>query len=205
MIANQLNRGAALLIDHDEKVRVAAIDLRAGRKAKASAAYASARAYFAAGVALLDESDWSNEYELMFSLWLERAECELLTGDFDAAGQLIEQLLPRAASKVDEAAVCHLKIQFHVMKSEIQLAVETGLTCLRGFGIEIPAHPTQEQVQAEYETVWHALGGRPIESLVDLPLMTDPELAGRHEMLSAVLPRRTLPTSFCIACKSAAS
>ena len=78
-VANQLNRGAELLIDHDEKVRVAAIDLRAGRKAKASAAYASARAYFAAGMALLDESDWSSQYELTFSLWLECAECELLT------------------------------------------------------------------------------------------------------------------------------
>ena len=46
----------ARLIDRDEKVQVATIDLRAGRKAKASAAYASARAYFAAGMALLDEA-----------------------------------------------------------------------------------------------------------------------------------------------------
>ena len=106
-VASQLNRGAELLIDHDEKVQVAAIDLRAGRKAKESAAYASAREYFAAGAALLDEGDWSRTYELMFSLWLERAECELLTGHFDGAEQLIEQLLPRAASKVDEAAVYH--------------------------------------------------------------------------------------------------
>ena len=55
-VANQFNRGAALLIDRDEKAQVATIDLRAGRKAKASAAYASARAYFAAGMALLDEA-----------------------------------------------------------------------------------------------------------------------------------------------------
>ena len=41
-VANQLNRGAARLIDRDEKAQVATIDLRAGRKAKASAAYASA-------------------------------------------------------------------------------------------------------------------------------------------------------------------
>src|SRR6202041_3390493 len=53
-VANQLNRGAALLIDRDEKVHVATIDLSAGRKAKVSAAYASARAYFSAGMALLE-------------------------------------------------------------------------------------------------------------------------------------------------------
>ena len=82
-VANQLNRGAARLIDRDEKAQVATIDLRAGRKAKASAAYASARAYLVAGMALLDERDWGSQYELTFSLWLERAECEFLSGNFD--------------------------------------------------------------------------------------------------------------------------
>ena len=204
-VANQLNRGAALLVDHDEKVRVAAIDLRAGRKAKASAAYASAREYFAAGMALLDERDWSSQYELMFSLWLERAECEFLTGHFDTAEQLIEELLPRAASKVDEAAVYHLKVRLHLMKSETQQAVATALTCLRGFGIDMPAHPTEEQVQAEYEAVWQTLDGRPIESLIDLPLMTDPELQAAMQVLSVVTaPPLTSPTSVCVACRPAA-
>ena len=183
-IANQLNRGAELLIDHDEKVKIAAVDLRAGRKAKASAAYASAREYFAAGMALLDQRDWSNEYELTFGLWLERAECELLNGDFDTAGQLIGGLMQRAVSKVDEAAVAHLKVQLHVMRSEIQPAVETALTCLGRLGIEIPAHPTEDQVQAEYETLGQALGARSIESLIDLPLMTDPELVAATQILS---------------------
>ena len=47
---------------------MAAIDLRAGRKAKASAAYVSARVYLSAGMALLDERDWASQYELTFSL-----------------------------------------------------------------------------------------------------------------------------------------
>jgi len=183
-IANQLNRGTALLTDHDEKVHVAAINLRAGRKAKASAAYASAREYFAAGMALLDESDWTSRHELTFSLRLERAECEFLTSRFDEAEQLIGELLPRGASKVDKAAVYHLKVQLYLMKSEHRQAVDTALTCLQEFGIDMPAYPTEEQVQAEYETFWQTLGERPIESLIDLPLMTDPELAAATRLLS---------------------
>ncbi len=186
-VANQLNRGAALLIDRDEKVQVATIDLSAGRKAKA-AAYESACAHFSAGMALLDERDWSSQYELTFSLWLERAECELLSGNFENAEQLIVELLQRAASRVDQAAVYHLKVQFHVMKSEHQQAVATALACLRLFGIDLPAHPSEEQVQAEYETVWQTLAGRPIESLIDLPLMTDPELQAAMEVLSVLTP-----------------
>jgi predicted ATPase/signal transduction histidine kinase len=185
-VANQFNRGAALLIDGDDKIHVAAIDLSAGRKAKASTAYASACVYLAAGMALLDDRDWGSQYELTFSLWLERAECELLSGNFENAEQLITQLLQRAASRDHQAAVCCLMVQFHVIKSENQQAVATALTCLRLFDIDIPAHPAWEQVQAEYETVWQTLNGRPIESLIDQPLMTDPELQAAMQVLSVL-------------------
>jgi PAS domain S-box-containing protein len=186
-VANQFNRGATRLIDRGEKAQVAEIDLRAGRKAKASAAHASARAYFAAGMALLDEGHWASQYELTFSLWRERARCELLTSNFEKAEHLIGELLQRAASKSDQAAAHHLKVRLHVLKSESPQAVGAALTCLHLFGIDIPAHPTWEQVQAEYETVWQNLSGRPIEGLIDLPLMTDPELQAAMQVLSPLL------------------
>jgi PAS domain S-box-containing protein len=183
-VANQFIRGAALVIDRDEKAQVASIDLRAGRKAKASAAYVSASAYFSSGIALLDERDWGSRYELTFSLWLERAECELLSGNFDIAGHLLAELLQRGASKVDQATVYYLKVLLHIVKSENAQAVATALTCLRLLGIDIPARPTPAQVQTEYETVWRNLDGRTIESLIDWPLMTDPELQAAMQMLS---------------------
>jgi PAS domain S-box-containing protein len=185
-VANQLNRSGALLIDRDEKARVATIHLRAGRKAKASSAYASACDYLSAGMALLDERDWSSQYELTFSLWLERAECEHLSGNVENAERLVGVLLQRGASKIDQAAVYRLMVQFHVIKSENQQAVATALTCLRLFGIDIPAHPTWEQVQAEYEMVWQTLNGSPIESLIDQSLMTDPELQAAMQVLSVL-------------------
>jgi PAS domain S-box-containing protein len=203
-VANQLNRGAALLIDRDEKAQVATIDLRAGRKSKASAAYASAREYFSAGMTLLDERDWGSQYELTFSLWLERAECELLGGNFEKAEQLIVELLQRAASNVAFADASCLKIYLHVLKGEHPQAVDSALTCLRLFGIDLPAHPTFEQVQAEYETVWQTLNGRPTESLMELPLMTDPELQAAMQVLSVLGPAAYFTDfhSFClIACR----
>ena len=118
-VANQLNQGAAWLVDRTEKAQVATIDLRTGRKSKASAAYASGRVYFAAGLAMLDETAWESHYELMFSLSLERAECEFLTGHFDIAGQLIGNLLQRGVSKVDRAAAYHLKVQLHIVNGRI--------------------------------------------------------------------------------------
>ncbi|HMF61384.1 MAG TPA: PAS domain S-box protein, partial [Vicinamibacterales bacterium] len=185
-VANQLNFGAALLVDPNEKAHVATIDQRAGRKAKASAAYASACVYLTAGMALLDDSDWGSQYELMFSLWLERAECAFLTGDFDQAERLIAELLQHGTSKIDLAAAYHLKILLHVVKSENPQAVASALTCLRLFGIDLPAHPSWDEVQAEYEAFWRNLDGRPIEDLIDLPLMTDPELLAAMRLLSVL-------------------
>ena len=181
-VANQLDRGAALLSDRDEKVNVATIDLRAGRKAKASAAYGSARSYFSAGIALLDERDWSSQYELAFSLWLERAECELLSGNLKEAQRLIALLLTRGVSNIDRAAAYRLKVRLHIVKGEYPQAIDGALSCLRLFGIELPSHPTRDQVQAEYDTIWQTLDGRPIESLIDLPLMTDPEVRAAMQL-----------------------
>ncbi len=44
-----------------------------------------------------------------------------------------------------------------------------------------------EQVQTEYDTVWQTLDGRAIESLIDLPLMTDPELQAAMDVLSVLI------------------
>ncbi|MGF6244784.1 PAS domain S-box-containing protein [Paraburkholderia sp. GAS38] len=185
-VANQFNRGATLLTGHDEKVQIAALDLSAGRRAKSSAAYASACVYLAAGMDLLDDGNWVSHRDLMFSLRLERAECEYLTGRADKAEQLIEELLRRCVSRVDHAAVCHMKVRLHIVKSENRQAVDSVLTCLRLFGIDLPAHPSQEQVEAEYEAVWRNLAGRPVESLIDVPLMTDPELQVAMRLLSTL-------------------
>jgi PAS domain S-box-containing protein len=198
-VANQLNRGAGRLADRNEKAEVATFNLRTGRKAKASAAYASARAYFAAGMALLDEQAWSDQQELTFRLWLERAECELLSGDFEKAEQLIAELLQRGASDVEFADASCLKINLHVLTGEHPLAIDSALGCLRRFGINLPAHPTIEQVQAEHETVWQTLNGRPIESLIDLPLMTDPKIQAAMQVLSVLAGPATF-TDFQLFC-----
>jgi PAS domain S-box-containing protein len=185
-VANQLNRAAELLVDHDEKAQVAAIELRAGRKAKASTAYASACSYLSTGMTLLGREGWMSRYELVFALWLERAECEYLSGNFDEAERLITELLERGTSKIEKAAAYRLKIDLHVMISENPKGVECALECLRLFGIEMPAHPTSQQVDAEYEKVWNSLGERQIESLIDLPLMTDPEMQAAMRVLSVL-------------------
>jgi predicted ATPase/signal transduction histidine kinase/GAF domain-containing protein/CheY-like chemotaxis protein len=198
-VANQLNRGGALIVGREERVQAATINLRAGRKAKASAAYASALEYFTAGAALLDERGWKSRHELKFSLSLERAECELLGGSLKKAAQQIEELLQNSASNVEIAEASCLKINLHVLVGEHPQAIDSALACLRPFGIDLPAHPTLAQVHAEYGAVRQTLGAQSIESLVGLPQMTDPQISAAMQVLSVLAGPATF-TDFQLSC-----
>ncbi|HYD62076.1 MAG TPA: AAA family ATPase [Noviherbaspirillum sp.] len=185
-LVNQFNLGLPLISDWKEKQRVAELNLVAGKKAKASTAYSAAASYFSAGIALLGEAGWRNCYALAFDLSFEQAECELLRSNFDVAAQCIEELLGRGQSKIDRAEGYRLRMVLHLMQGKNPSAVRTALECLRMFGMALPEYPTQGHVREEYDIVLNSLGERSIASLIDLPLMDDPEMRAVMNILSAL-------------------
>jgi predicted ATPase/signal transduction histidine kinase/GAF domain-containing protein/ActR/RegA family two-component response regulator len=185
-VVNQFNHGVALISDPGEIELVADLNLRAGSKAKASTAYASACRYFAAGTALLGPSGWTTRYDLAFDLALGLADCTYLSSRFDEAEELAAELLHRAASIIDKAAAYRLRINLHVVKSEYRRAVDSALECLRLFGIDMSAHPSADEVRAEHQKIWRNLGDRQIESLIDLPRTSSPEVRAAMRVLTAL-------------------
>ena len=186
-VANHFNRGAKLLVDRDEKAQVATIQLRAGRKAKASTAYASACVYLVAGTAMLDESDWGSQYNLIFSLWLERAECEYLTGQFASAEERLSSLSTRARTIVDSAAVTCVRLNLYTTLDHSDRAVEVGLDYLRRVDDgRWPLRATAEDVRQAYDRLLQRLGSGSIELLVNLPLMTDPDRRATMDVLTVL-------------------
>jgi PAS domain S-box-containing protein len=172
-IVNQLNRGAALITSREEREQLAELNLIAGQRAKASTAYSSALTYLVAGTALLAEDSWECQHELAFSLEINRAECEFLTGALADAEQRLAALSTAATSTVERAGVACLRVDLYVTLDQSSAAVAVGLDYLRHLGIEWSPHPTEQEVRREYERIWSTLGDRPIEVLVDLPLMRD--------------------------------
>jgi PAS domain S-box-containing protein len=185
-IVNQLNRGTALITSQDEREQLAEFNLLAGRRAKASAAYASALIYFTAGAALLPEDSWERRHELTFALELHRAECEFLTGALAEAEQRLNVLSTRAASTVERATVVCARIDLYASVGRNARAIAVGLDCLRNLGIHWSPHPTEEEARREYDRIWSQLGSRPIEELVDLPMMTDPASLATLDVLTKV-------------------
>ncbi|HET7505880.1 MAG TPA: AAA family ATPase [Kofleriaceae bacterium] len=187
-IVSQLAHGAALIESEDERVQLAELHLLAGTRAQASTAYASALRYFAAGAALLAAGAAARRPELAFALELHRAQCEHLTGAFDAAEQRLAELARCAANVIDLAAVTSARIELYATLDRGALAVAATLEYLRRAGTEWPAHPTDADIQREYDRIWQQLGSRAIEDLVDLPPMTDPERRATTDLLTLAQP-----------------
>jgi PAS domain S-box-containing protein len=183
-IVNQLNRGAPLITLPDEREQLAELNLAAGKRAKASSAYASALSYFTAGTALLPEDAWERRQELSFELELHPADCEVCTGALQAAEERLAALATRAVGTIQRCAVARRRVDLYTMLGAGDRAVTVALECLRHVGIDWSAHPTEAETRGEYERVWSGLGGRAIESLGDLPPMQDPETLATLDVLT---------------------
>ncbi|WP_437814615.1 AAA family ATPase [Sorangium sp. So ce1078] len=173
-VASQMNLGAPLIRERDERTRVAELNLAAGRKAKSSAAYRPAADYLAAGTAMLAEDCWETQYELAYALHLERAECAQQNGDLDEAERLCTLLLSHAKTLLHKAPVYRVKIEIRTSRFSPD-TMPCILECLSALGVGLPERPSDADVEAAFDTVWRALGDRSIESLRELPPMADPE------------------------------
>ncbi|XXY52046.1 AAA family ATPase [Sorangium sp. So ce269] len=174
-VVGHLNRGAALIRSPAERSDLAALNLRAGRRARAAAAHESAAALFAAGMALLGEDRWEAQHALAYDLSLERAHAAYVTGHFEEAERLIVELMDRTRTQLERAAVVELAVALNITRGRSARAVQIGLSCLRAWDIELSLPVTDAQAEAETEGVWQALGDRKIEDLIHLPPMEHPE------------------------------
>ena len=130
----------------------------AGQKGEGrSAAYASARAYLASGMLLLD-----NEQDLEQPVRIDvqpvarmRAREASGAATSNRAEQLVAELLRRAAALDDHAAVDERNVRLHTVQGEYPQALDNALACLRLFGIDLPAHPSWQEVEVGIpQTIW---------------------------------------------------
>ncbi len=177
-VVNHLNLGSSLIVDRAERLALARLNLNAGRKAKSSTAYGAALDFLKAGTIQLGQKDWESDYDLAFALHLEAAECQNLCGDFDQSERSFDLLLRRAKTSLDRARVYSLRIIQYENLSRYAEAIAAGRQALALFGVSFPDSELETRValEREIESIQSLLGERRIDSLIDLPVMTDPEV-----------------------------
>ncbi|NMG58676.1 GAF domain-containing protein [Geitlerinema sp. P-1104] len=174
-IVNQLNAGSALITTPAQQQQVAELNLEAGRKAMAAAAYANAAAYLLAGIEQLPPQSWQHLYPLTLNLYRNAVEATYLTGEFPAMEQLSKEGLEQAQSFLDQIPIHDINIQADIAQNRLPEALALAKSVLAQLGIHLPDHPTPQDTTIALAEVERKIAGRSRSELLNLPEMEDPE------------------------------
>ncbi|MEW5857812.1 MAG: ATP-binding protein, partial [Cyanobacteriota bacterium] len=173
-IINQLNLGRTLIRQQTKRDQLAQLNLKAGKKAKASAAYQPAFNYLEVGLGLLGEDSWHSHYDLSLEIYVEAAEAAFLIANFDEMERLTEIVLQQAQTLLDRVAVYEIKHQAYYARNKPLEAVKTALDVLKLLGVVFPDQPSESDFVLALQATQSALAGRQALELIELPKMTEP-------------------------------
>ncbi len=199
-IVNQLNFGSNLLENQQKRDELAKLNLIAGKKAKASAAYQPAFTYLTSGLELLNPpqssltpgeseegSSWQRHYDTTLALYVEAAEAAYLCGQFDEMERLVSVVLQHGQVLLDKVKVYEVKISAYLTQNKPLEAVDTGLTVLKLLGVSLPKKPSNLDILLGLMGTKLALLGKRIEDLIELPVMTAPDKLAAIRILATIV------------------
>lgn len=136
-IVSHLNNS---LVSNDDsqsdQLKLAALNIAAGSKAKGTAAYQHAFKYFRTAIALLGHRPWE-QYEQCLEAHLEAASSAYLCGDETRMESLISAILEYARSPLDIASAYEIKIQSLIAANRLKEAIQSAQTALTTIEVKI--------------------------------------------------------------------
>ncbi|MBZ4421747.1 ATP-binding sensor histidine kinase [Myxococcus sp. RHSTA-1-4] len=185
-VVDHLNLGAAGVKDAAERLRLAGLNARAGRRARAAAAFGPALAYLTRGLELLPQDAWRSHPELALRLHREAAECAYATGHHARAEALIQEALAHTASRFEQADLYNLLVLACTAHRAYSEAFHWGRQGLRLFGLELPEHDVPEALSAELAEVERNRRGRSLEELLAAAPMHESEQLACVRLLASL-------------------
>ncbi|MED5618448.1 AAA family ATPase [Ideonella sp. BN130291] len=174
-LAYQLNRGSALVTAPAESLALARLNAKAGRKAKAQLAFASARDHLTRAADRWPAQAWDTVFQETFDLQFDLAECEFLNAAFQQADERLSALLPHAHTPAERARIYGLRIRLRLVPGQFGAAADTALEALRLFGVSFDGAGAPALVAQARQEVERELAGRSIEQLLKAPALADAE------------------------------
>ncbi len=186
-IVNQFNIGRRLVIEPEERLKLAGMNLRAGIKAKRSTAYGSSIEYLSACKDFIAD-DWHKHYELLLSLHSNAAEAAHLCGDYNAVDQHVDIVIKNAKGLLDKIPVYKAKIESLKSENRLAEAVEKGLEILSLLGIKMPYAPSKIRVMLGLLFIKLVVAGRNADKFLHHKKMKDPYKLACMQILVSIGP-----------------
>jgi histidine kinase len=187
LVADQFKLGLSQTEDQEERHRLAAVFLCAGRKAASASGFTPAKNYLDTGISLLSSNHWVSAYALSLDLYNAAAEAALVNGDFDRTDFLIEEILDHVRTSEDKLQAETTKIYSLGARGEMLRATESGLAVLRVQGVKIPRKATTMKSALEIFRTRVRLANKSDEDLLSMPPLRDPEMTHILRMMNLIL------------------
>jgi len=173
-IANHLNRGSDLIHESDEQKKLSEINLRAGIKAKASAAYGPAFNYLKTGIKLLGADCWHINYDMALRLYSEATEAAYLITDFDEMDRLSDETLKNAKTLLDKVKIYTIRLLAYKAQNRLIKAVNTAYEILNLLGLKLPRKTNKFHLSLAFLKNRIVFKGKLNEDIINLPEIKDP-------------------------------
>ncbi|HEY0133142.1 MAG TPA: hypothetical protein VGB85_03655, partial [Nannocystis sp.] len=179
-IVAHLNVGRDLLGSEADRLELARLNYRAGRRAKAATAMTVASEHFAVARELLPADRWTSHYELARDLHRELGECVYLLGEYDRSDELLSEAIAHGRDTYDQGTALECKMRLYLTQGPRDTrarAVATGLEALQVLGAAMPmtAEARAARVVEVREAIARRLAQTDLEGLAGLPRMEDPQ------------------------------
>jgi diguanylate cyclase (GGDEF)-like protein len=184
-ITDQFNHARSLVVSGEEKRLVAGLNLKAGIKAKESTAYAAAASYLKAGMELLSDDAWREQYGLAYDLNVVRMECEYRNRNYRESERLFSDIIRNAATKVDKAKACTSMIELYTTIGKYTEAIDLGIEHMKMFGVRLSRNAGKLAVARELVGFLMKLRKVGVENIEGLHMMTDEEISCITELQGA--------------------
>jgi PAS domain S-box-containing protein len=186
-IVDQLNHGLHLVDDEQERMQIAELNLQAAQTARQTSAFETGLSYALAGIELLGENSWNQDYHLTLALHEQATLLANAAGDIPAMKHHSELVLQFGIDPLDLSRVQKLHIEFLLSSKCFDEAIDFGLKALSILGQEFPPNPDMEFSTAKLSELLDRLEREPPDYL-SMPRLCDqdPEFLAASEILLPV-------------------
>mmetsp|Transcript_8324 Transcript_8324/g.13779 ORF Transcript_8324/g.13779 Transcript_8324/m.13779 type:complete len:1123 (-) Transcript_8324:162-3530(-) len=174
VVANLLNQDVAQRHgDLNKRREIAKLNLRAGKNAIESSAFAAATTYFAAGVELLPANRWESEYALSLELYSAAAKAQYCVGNFELMKVYCDEVLAQVNHPfVDKRHAYNTLLHSIAAQGRMQEAQDLCVEVLAKLGCRFPKHGKTAYTIVGLLRTEMALK-KTTEKIPNLPVITD--------------------------------
>ncbi|MDP4287782.1 MAG: serine/threonine-protein kinase PknK, partial [Bacteroidota bacterium] len=194
-IVYQLNLGLSAITDAAERRSLVELNLMAGNKAKQSSAYQPAFLFYRTAIGQLPQDVWTSNYGLALTLYTEASEAAYVTRDALLTDAWTDAVIHNARDPLESIRAYMIKLDAAMAVNKHQEMLQFGLEVLAKLGVKFPRKPTMLHVVRALAATKMRLAGKKIESLAELPTMTDPQKTSAMTIIERVSPSAFLTGS----------